>query len=178
MKRKAPKVLSNLKGEGGGTDRPLITTLHLRDPRGVHCRVAALIAYTLRVEAPHSTVTLRTPEGREASGRSPLQLTALGARHSRIVEVEAEGLDAAKAIEALRGILEREPLTREEVIEAIPPDVSGEIGEIRSNQQWAIGAPLRRQDREEVETWKSPGGWLYELIGFEHFGYEDELHEE
>src|SRR5215210_4196359 len=98
----------------------LTARLHLGDPRGLHCRVAALLAYRLRVEAPDAEVTLRTPEGRQADPRMPLQTINLGARHSGVVEVEATGDDAAKAMEIIRSLVEQELLSREEVIEAIP----------------------------------------------------------
>src|ERR671920_1050538 len=97
----------------------LTATLHLRDPRGLHCRVAALLAHRLRVEAPSAEVTLCVPEGRQADPRMPLQTINLGARHSRVVKVEATGDDAAKAMEIVRSLVEREALSREQVIEAI-----------------------------------------------------------
>jgi phosphotransferase system HPr-like phosphotransfer protein len=155
----------------------LTATLNLRDPRGLHCRVAALLAYRLRVEAPHAEVTLCTPEGRHADpnpeGRHadpkmPIQTINLGARYSRVVTVEATGDDAAKVMEIVRSVVEREPLSREEVIEAIPEGVDGEIGEIRSRQKRLIE---EEQDKADYDRWISPGGWLYELIGPEQLGY-------
>src|SRR5919112_610405 len=101
----------------------LTATLRLGDPRGLHCRVSALLAHRLRVEAPHAEVTLHTPEGRRhADPKLPLQTINLGARHSRIVNVAATGDDAARAMEIVRSLVEREPLSREEVIEAIPEE--------------------------------------------------------
>lgn len=144
-------------GKGREEAARLTTTLHLRDPRGLHCRVSALLAYRLRVEAPNAEVTLRTPEGREADPKMPLQTMNVGARHSGVIEVEVTGGDAAKAVEVVRSVVEREPLSREEVIGAIPAQVGGEIGEIRKAQQDYL-------DRAEVEEWKSPGGWLHALM--------------
>ena len=142
-------------------------TLHLGDPRGLHCRVSALLAYRLRVEAPQTRVTLRTPEGRDADPRMPHQTMSLGARHSGVVEVEATGHDAARGLEIVRSIVEREPLSREEVIGAIPANVGGDIGKIRAGQQqtlrWESWADLREEDARDLAEWKSPGGWLYEL---------------
>ena len=146
----------------------LTATLNLRDPRGIHCRVSALLAYRLRVEAPGAEVTLRTPEGRQADPRMPLQTMNLGARHSRVITVEATGDDAAKAMEIVRSVVEREPLSREEVIEAIPEGESGEIGEIRAHQQRLIE---EEQDKADYNRWISPGGWIYELAGPEQLGY-------
>jgi phosphotransferase system HPr (HPr) family protein len=153
----------------------LTATLNLRDPRGIHCRVSALLAYRLRVEAPGAEITLRVPEGRQADPMFPIKTINLGARHSGVVNVEATGEDAAKAMEILRSLVEREPLSREEVIEAIPEGVDGEIGEIRAHQQsqlkWESWADLREQDENDLWEWKQPGGWLYELIGPEQLGY-------
>jgi hypothetical protein len=91
----------------------------------------------------------------------------LGARHSGVVEVEATGRDAARGLEVVRSIVEREPLSREEVIGAIPANVGGDIGKIRAGQQqtlrWESWADLREEDARDLAEWKSPGGWLYEL---------------
>jgi len=153
----------------------LTATLNLRDPRGLHCRVAALLAYRLRVEAPDAEVMLRTPEGRQADPERPLQTMNVGARNSGVVSVEASGDDAAKALEIVRSVVEREPLSREEVIEAIPEGAGGEIGEIRKRQQRII---QEEQDKADVQRWKSPGGWLYELAGPEQRGYGPEPEDE
>ena len=134
----------------------ITATLTLRDPKGLHCRVAALLAYKLRVEAPHAEITLRTPEGREADPKMPLQTVRLGARHSGVVEAEATGPDAENALEVVRGVVERKDLSRAEVIATIPADVGGEIGVLRGRQQ-------RVQDGEDLAEWKSPGGFLHEL---------------
>jgi len=142
----------------------LTATLHVQDDRGLHCRVSALLAYRLRIEAPDAEVRLRTLERREADPKMPLQTIEVGARHSCVIEVEATGGDAAKAIEVVRSVVEREPLSREEVIGAIPEEVDGDIGEIRADQH-------RHIEKVEVEQWKAPGGWLYELIGPEQLGY-------
>ena len=168
-------------------------TLHLRDPRGLHCRVSALLAYRLCVEAPQTRVTLRTPEGREADPRMPYQTMNLRARNSGMVEVEATGRDAARGLEIIRSIVEREPLSREEVVGAIPADVGGDVGEIRASQQEAVRseqvairleswADLREEDARDLAEWKSPGGFLYELSNdlapwveraMEEFGVDD-----
>jgi phosphotransferase system HPr (HPr) family protein len=143
-------------------------TLRVQDERGLHCRVSALLAYRLGVEAPEAEVKLRTLEGREADPKKPLQTMNIGARHSGVVLAEAVGPDAPQALEVIRSVVEREPLSREEVVEAIPEDVGGEIGEIRTNQKGAIAwESWGRLDEEEVREWKSPGGWLYELMGLE-----------
>jgi phosphotransferase system HPr (HPr) family protein len=155
-------------GDGLKEDARLTATLHLGDPGGLHCRVAALLAYRLRVEAPDSEVTLRVPEGRQANPKMPLQTINLGARYSGMVEVEATGDDAAKAIEIIRSLVERETRSREQVIEAIPEEVGGDIGEIRTRQQRRIE---EERDKADVQRWKSPGGWLWELIGPEQLGY-------
>jgi phosphotransferase system HPr-like phosphotransfer protein len=131
-------------------------TLRLRDERGLHCRVAALLAYRLRVEAPRAEITLRTPEGREADPRRPFRTITLHARHSGAVLVEAAGPDAVKALGIVREIVEREPFSRAEVLEEIPADVGGEIGTLRGRQQ-------RAQDGEDLAEWKAPGGFLHEL---------------
>jgi phosphotransferase system HPr (HPr) family protein len=160
----------------------LTATLNLRDPRGLHCRVAGLLAYRLRVEAPDAEVMLRTPEGRQADPERPLQTMNVGARHSGVVSVEASGDDAAKAMEIVRSVVEREPLSREEVIEAIPEELGGEIGEIRAQQQsqlnWESWADQREKDANDLWEWKQPGGWIYELAGPEQLGYGPEPEDE
>ena len=150
----------------------LTATFRLRDERGLHCRVSALLAYRLITQAPDAEIILRTLEGRTANPKMPLETINIGARHSGVVSVEAKGADAAKAVEVVRSIVIREPLTREEVVEAIPEDTGGEIGEIRASQKrflWfespegRAWVALCEQDKAEVEAWKSPGGWLHEL---------------
>jgi phosphotransferase system HPr-like phosphotransfer protein len=141
----------------------ITATFRLRDERGLHCRVAALLAYRLRVEAPYAGITLRTPEGREADPKMPLQTIKLGARHSGVVLAEATGPDAAQALGIVRNIVEREHVTRAEVVDAIPAAVGGEIGTLRAWQQDALQAPQRRQDGEDLAEWKVPGGFLHEL---------------
>jgi phosphotransferase system HPr (HPr) family protein len=159
------------RGDDLKEDKRLTATLRLGDPRGLHCRVSALLAYRLRVEAPHAEVTLSVPEGRQADPKMPLQTINLGARHSRIVNVAATGDDAARALEIVRSVVEREPLSREEVIDAIPEGVGGEVEEIRSHQQRLIE---EEQDKADYGRWISPGGWLYDLIGPEQLGYGPE----
>ena len=153
----------------------LTATLYLQDHRGLHCRVSALLAYRLRVEAPRAEVTLRSLEGRQANPKMPLQSMNLDARHSRVVSVESIGDDAAKAMEIVRSVVERKPLTRKEVVEAISEGESGEIGEIRAHQQsqlnWESWADLREQDENDLWEWMQPGGWIYELAGPEQLGY-------
>jgi phosphotransferase system HPr (HPr) family protein len=145
------------RNEGLKEDARLTATLSLQDPRGLHCRVSALLAHRLRVEAPHAEVTLHTPEGRQADPKMPIQTINLCARHSGVVKVEATGDDAAKAMGIVRSVVEREPLSRKEVVEAIPEGVVGEIGELRARQQDLV-------DRADFERWSSPGGWLWELM--------------
>ena len=125
------------------------------------------MAHRLRVEAPSVEITLRTPEGGRADPKLPIQTINLGARHSGVVKVEATGEDAARAMEIVRSVVEREPLSREEVIGAIPEGVGGEIGTIRARQQRII---QEEQDKADVQRWKSPGGWIYELAGPEELG--------
>jgi phosphotransferase system HPr (HPr) family protein len=156
------------KGEDLKEDARLTATLLLGDPTGLHCRVAALLAYRLRVEAPGAEIALRTLERRRADPKMPLQTINFGARHSGVVKVEATGDDAAKAMKIVRSLVEREALSREEVIEAIPEGVGGDIGEIRTRQQRRIE---EERDKADVQRWKSPGGWLWELIGPEQLGY-------
>jgi phosphotransferase system HPr-like phosphotransfer protein len=141
----------------------ITATFRLRDERGLHCRVAALLAHRLRVEAPYAEITLRTPEGREADPKKPLQTITLEARHSGVVLAEATGPDAAQALGIVRDIVEREHITRAEVVDVIPAEVGGEIGTLRAWQQGALQAPQRAQDGEDLAEWKAPGGFLHEL---------------
>jgi phosphotransferase system HPr (HPr) family protein len=163
------------RGEDLKEKERLTATLNLRDPGGLHCRVAALLAYRLRVEVPDSEVTLRVPEGREADPKMPIQTINLGARHSLVITVEATGDDAAKAMEIVRSLVEREALSREEGIDSIPEGVGGDIGEIRTRQQRRIE---EERDKADYDRWISPSGWLYELIGPEQLGYGSDKSED
>jgi len=125
--------------------------------------VAALLAYRLCVEAPDAEITLRTPEGREADPKKPLQTIKLGARHSGVVEATGHDAAAAEALRIVRDTVEREHITRAEVVGAIPAEVGGEIGTLRAWQQGALQAPQRAQDGEDLAEWKAPGGFLHEL---------------
>jgi phosphotransferase system HPr-like phosphotransfer protein len=138
-------------------------TFRLRDERGLHSRVAALLAYRLRVEAPDAETTLRTPEGREADPKMPLRAISLGVRHSDLVLAEATGPDAAKALGVVRDVVQREPFSRAEVVEEIPAEVGGEIGRLREGQEQAVMALQRAQDGEDLAEWKAPGGFLHDL---------------
>ena len=138
-------------------------TFRVRDERGLHSRVAALLAYRLNVEAPEAEIVLRTPEGREADPKIPLRTIGLGVRHSGLVLAEVTGPDAAKALRVVRDVVEREPFSRAEVIDAIPADVGGEIGRLRDGQEEALMARQRVRDGEDLAEWKSPGGFLHEL---------------
>lgn len=155
--------VKQMTGTGSEEAERLTATFRLRDERGLHCRVAALLAYRLRVEAPNAEITLRTPEGREADPKMPLETINLGARHSGVVEVEATGADAEKALKVVRGVVERKDLSRAEVIDAIPANLDGEIGRLRAGQQDALLAQQRAQDGEDLAGWKAPGGFLHEL---------------
>ena len=141
----------------------LTATFRLRDARGLHSRVAAMLAYRLGVEAPRAEITLRTPEGREADPKIPLRTIGLGVRHSGVVLAEVTGPDAAKALKVVRDVVEREPFSRAEVIDAIPADVGGEIGRLREGQEEALMARQRVQDGEDLAEWKAPGSFLHEL---------------
>jgi phosphotransferase system HPr (HPr) family protein len=164
------------RNEGLKEDARLTATLNLQDPGGLHCRVSALLAHRLRLEAPDSEVTLRVPEGQQADPKMPIQTINLGARYSLVITVEATGDDAAKAMEIVRSVVERELLSREEVVEAIPEGVGGEIGEIRKRQQRLL---QDEHDKADFARWSAPGGWLYELAGPEQLGYgSDELEDE
>jgi hypothetical protein len=80
-----------------------------------------------------------------------------------VIQVEATGGDAAKALRVVSDVVEREPFSRAEVIDAIPADVGGEIGRLREGQEEAVMARQRVRDGEDLAEWKSPGGFLHEL---------------
>lgn len=144
-------------------DKTLTTTLQIGDPRGIHCRPAALLAHRLKTEAPDAFVVLRTAEGREANAKAISELYILGARHSGTVEITCSGPDADRAMEIVREVTERPAPTRPEVLAAIPEDTGGDLGSMRRHISRVALREREREERGEVQEWKSPGGCLFEL---------------
>ncbi|MGN0866090.1 MAG: HPr family phosphocarrier protein [Oligosphaeraceae bacterium] len=86
-------------------DAPIEVTLQaegcVRDPNGLHLKVASDFSRVCRGFASRVTVT-RQDIRRSADGKSPLALLTLGASADRLLSIEVRGADAAQAWEALK----------------------------------------------------------------------------
>jgi phosphocarrier protein FPr/phosphocarrier protein len=116
---------------------------------GIHARPAARISATLK---PFSARVTLHNGARIADGRSTVALLALGARHGDQVRIEAEGPDAAAALEALSDLIDGGMGETGEVEDTLPaPDTipasqdqrSGALRGIRASPGIAIGIAHR-----------------------------------
>ncbi len=86
-------------------DAPIEVTLLaegcVRDPNGLHLKVASDLSRACRGFASRVTVT-RQDIQRSADGKSPLALLTLGASADRVLTIEVRGTDASQALEALK----------------------------------------------------------------------------
>lgn len=77
-------------------------------PQGLHLRPAAdFVRRANTYRADITVVNLTRGLDRRASGRSLLQITALGVDQGHRVRIEAEGDDAEQAVAALAEMIER-----------------------------------------------------------------------
>jgi phosphotransferase system HPr (HPr) family protein len=82
---------------------PLIRTVTINEPQGLHMRPAAAFAKAARQY--QSTVTLRV-EDRSVNGKSPLDLMLLAAEPGARLVLEVSGEDAPAALAALAELIE------------------------------------------------------------------------
>jgi phosphotransferase system HPr (HPr) family protein len=82
---------------------PLLRTVTIRDPQGLHMRPAAAFAKLARQF--QSTVTLRF-EDRAVNGKSQLDLMLLAAEPGAALVLEVAGDDAPAALAALADLIE------------------------------------------------------------------------
>jgi phosphotransferase system HPr (HPr) family protein len=79
-------------------------TLTVAHPQGLHARPASLLVE--KAQGFSSSITVKLGEV-EADGKSILSVLTLGAEQGSSVTIRASGVDADKAIEALRMIIEQ-----------------------------------------------------------------------
>jgi len=82
---------------------PLLRTVTIKDPQGLHMRPAA--AFAKRAREFQSTVILRRDD-RAVNGKSQLDLMLLAAEPGATLVLEVEGADAAAALAALAELIE------------------------------------------------------------------------
>ena len=85
------------------TQTECVSEVELRNPTGLHTRPAA--TFVDRASKFQAEVLL-LKDGREANGKSILDLLALGAERGAHLTLITRGPDAAAAAEVLRGMLE------------------------------------------------------------------------
>jgi phosphocarrier protein FPr/phosphocarrier protein len=135
--------------ELGGTDDRHSRTVAIPMPHGIHARPAARISTALK---PFSArVTLHNGE-RSADGRSTVALLALGARMGDLVRIDAEGPDAAAAVNAVADLVSggmgetgsaAEPPSPAQTIPAAVEQRSGALRGVRASSGIAIGIAHR-----------------------------------
>jgi phosphotransferase system HPr (HPr) family protein len=82
---------------------PLLRTVTIQDPQGLHMRPAA--AFAKRAREFQSTVTVRRDD-RAVNGKSQLDLMLLAAEPGATLVLEVEGADAPAALAALADLIE------------------------------------------------------------------------
>lgn len=80
-------------------------TVVIGSDSGLHARPAAL--FVKAAAAAPARVTIRLGEGRQVDARSMLSVLSLGARKGAEVTLEADGEDAARAVDELAALLAR-----------------------------------------------------------------------
>lgn len=81
-------------------------TVVIDHPTGLHARPA--VALTRLAKTFDSTVAVRPmPDGKPVDAKSIVKVMALRCRVGTEIEITAEGPDAAAAVDALRGLVER-----------------------------------------------------------------------
>jgi len=88
-----------------GKHKECVRDVVLRNPAGLHARPAA--AFVDEAKKFASEVVL-LKDGREANGKSIIDILALGAEHGSQVRLVVRGPDAAEALEALLPLLEKD----------------------------------------------------------------------
>ena len=87
-------------GDGRGCER---CSLEVKNPLGLHARVAARIAQTVQ---QFSCRVVLNNNGIEADGSSVLDILTLGAPQGTCLDVRAEGEQAVEAIAALKELFD------------------------------------------------------------------------
>ena len=86
------------------SDAPIQTTVHICNQRGLHARASAKF---VKLASGFESEIRVTRDGVTVDARSIMGLLMLGAGIGCGVEIEAEGADAAQAIEALSDLVAR-----------------------------------------------------------------------
>ena len=140
--------LPDLPPETAGADKRHSQTIAIPMRHGIHARPAARISAALR---PFSARVTLHNGARTADARSTVALLALGARHGDLIRIEAEGPDAATALEALAeligsGMGETGEAETPSATETMPPPQgqrSGALRGVRASSGLAIGVAHR-----------------------------------
>jgi phosphotransferase system HPr (HPr) family protein len=82
---------------------PLLRTVTIKDPQGLHMRPA--VAFAKAARQYQSTVTVRV-EDRSVNGKNPLDLMLLAAEPGARLVLEVSGEDASSALPALADLIE------------------------------------------------------------------------
>ena len=94
-----------IEGAGTSSGQRAIGEAVVQDPTGLHARPAVrLTKLAKRFEA---AVRVRAGSGDWVDAKSPNRVMKLKARHGETVAFEAEGPDAADAVQALVALVER-----------------------------------------------------------------------
>jgi len=89
---------------GGGRQCPAAKRLfEIRNRLGMHARAAALLVQTVKDFDAEITVS---KDGKDANGKSILELMMLAAGRGSLIEVLAKGPDAEAALEAIEKLIE------------------------------------------------------------------------
>ena len=86
------------------SDAPIQTTVHICNQRGLHARASAKF---VKLASGFESEIRVTRDGVTVDARSIMGLLMLGAGIGCGVEIEAEGVDAAEAVEALTDLVAR-----------------------------------------------------------------------
>jgi phosphotransferase system HPr (HPr) family protein len=87
------------------SESPVTRVIVIKNLQGMHARPAEMFARrALQFEAKIELVV----ESQWVDGKSILHLLTLGARHGTQIVIEADGPDAARAVEALADLVENE----------------------------------------------------------------------
>ena len=151
---------AELTGEAGASDNLHSRTVAIPMRHGIHARPAARIAAALR---PFSARVTLHNGARVADARSSVALLALGARLGEMIRIDAQGLDAIAALDAVCDLIgsgmgeadlaDPEPVSAAPPCGALnPPDEKarrGALRGVRASPGIAVGVAYRLEEIDE-----------------------------
>ena len=137
-----------------------LATFRVPFEHGLHVRPAAQVASALR---PFAARVVISCQGEEASARSPVAMMTLGVRCGDMVQVRAEGIDAAEALQALAALFARVPVTPPAVKQ---PPARGRHEAIVASRGVALG-PSMRWSETQIEPLEHGGDTARERTALE-----------